>query len=183
MTFGYSNSLGRKVVDGEKTDVEQHHQKNWQPHHTSLARKSLSTTPSWAMTGHRQTQPKPYLRSWLNRENSLANVVKSATACKDMTNLRPSSKRSERCDGKIYVSQRALVNVLPTVLVTIIWSFLPSPASAAPTAEVAKQCIHYSYLIYPFKRPGAVRMSGDRQAYIKDCMEKEGKVPAPAMTH
>jgi hypothetical protein len=54
-----------------------------------------------------------------------------------------------------------------------------SAASAAPTAEVAKRCIHYAYVAYPFKRPGAVPMSGDRQAYIRDCMAKNGDVPAP----
>jgi hypothetical protein len=51
--------------------------------------------------------------------------------------------------------------------------------SAAPSAEVAKRCLHYAYIVYPFKRPGAVRMSGDRQAYFKDCLEKNGDVPAP----
>jgi hypothetical protein len=51
--------------------------------------------------------------------------------------------------------------------------------SAAPSAEVAKRCVHYSYVVYPFKRPGAVPMSGDRQAYFKDCMAKNGDVPAP----
>lgn len=54
-----------------------------------------------------------------------------------------------------------------------------SAASAAPSAEVAKRCIHYAYVAYPFKRPGSVPMSGDRQAYIKDCMAKNGDVPAP----
>jgi len=55
-----------------------------------------------------------------------------------------------------------------------------SAASAAPSAEVAKRCIRYAYVVYPFKRPGAAPMSGDRQAYIKDCMAKDGDVPAPA---
>jgi hypothetical protein len=55
-------------------------------------------------------------------------------------------------------------------------------ASAAPSAEVAKRCLHYAYIVYPYKRPGAVRMSGDRQAYFKDCMEKNGDVPAPTPT-
>jgi hypothetical protein len=56
----------------------------------------------------------------------------------------------------------------------------PSAAIAAPTAEVAKRCLHYAYIVYPFKRPGAVPMSGDRQAYFKDCIAKNGDVPAPA---
>jgi hypothetical protein len=51
--------------------------------------------------------------------------------------------------------------------------------SAAPSADVAKRCVHYSYMAYPFKRPGAVHMSGDRQAYFKDCVAKNGDVPAP----
>ena len=51
--------------------------------------------------------------------------------------------------------------------------------SAAPSADVAKRCVHYSYIAYPYKRPGAVHMSGDRQAYVKDCFAKNGDVPAP----
>lgn len=50
---------------------------------------------------------------------------------------------------------------------------------AAPTAEVAKRCLHYAYVVYPFKRPGSVPMSGDRQAYFKDCIAKNGEIPAP----
>jgi hypothetical protein len=56
----------------------------------------------------------------------------------------------------------------------------PATVSAAPSAEVAKRCLHYSYVAYPFKRPGAMPMSGDRQAYFRDCMGKNGDVPAPA---
>jgi hypothetical protein len=52
--------------------------------------------------------------------------------------------------------------------------------SAAPTAEVAKRCLHYSYIAYPFKRPGAVQMSGDRQTYFRDCISKDGDVPPPS---
>lgn len=51
--------------------------------------------------------------------------------------------------------------------------------SAAPSADVAKRCVHYSYVAYPFKRPGAVHMSGDRQAYCRDCIAKNGDVPSP----
>ena len=53
-------------------------------------------------------------------------------------------------------------------------------AHAAPTAEVAKRCLRYAYTLYPYKRPGAVPMSGDRQAYFQDCMGKNGDVPPPA---
>jgi len=52
--------------------------------------------------------------------------------------------------------------------------------SAAPTAEVAKRCLHFSYVAYPFKRPGAVPMSGDRHAYFQDCISKNGDVPDPS---
>lgn len=54
-----------------------------------------------------------------------------------------------------------------------------SAASASPSAEVAKRCVHFGYVAYPFKRPGSGPMSGDRQAYIKDCLAKNGDVPAP----
>ena len=57
-----------------------------------------------------------------------------------------------------------------------------SIASAGPTVEVAKRCVHYAYVIYPFKRPGSAPMSGDRQAYIKECFQKNGDVPAPNST-
>lgn len=57
---------------------------------------------------------------------------------------------------------------------------LPFSASAAPTAEVAKRCHRYAYVAYPFKRPGAARMSPDRENYFRDCLAKDGEVPAPA---
>lgn len=66
-------------------------------------------------------------------------------------------------------------------LIGAIGLVLSPPASlAAPTAEVAKRCLHYAYIAYPYKRPGAVPMSGDRQAYFKDCLEKNGDVLVPA---
>jgi hypothetical protein len=52
-------------------------------------------------------------------------------------------------------------------------------ARAAPTAEIAKRCVHYSYIAYPWKRPGSGPMSGDRQAYINDCFARNGNVPMP----
>ena len=54
-----------------------------------------------------------------------------------------------------------------------------SGSSAAPSAEIAKRCMRYSYVTYPYKRPGSVRMSGDRQSYFKNCMERDGNVPLP----
>lgn len=57
---------------------------------------------------------------------------------------------------------------------------VPTGAQAGPSAEVARRCMHYSYVAYPYKRPGSVRMSGDRQAYFKECMAKEGNFPEPA---
>jgi hypothetical protein len=56
---------------------------------------------------------------------------------------------------------------------------IPRHSFAAPSAETAKRCMRYSYVAYPYKRPGSVRMSGDRQSYFKDCVEKEGNVPPP----
>jgi hypothetical protein len=65
-------------------------------------------------------------------------------------------------------------------IVTFVTILGLAKVSAAPTAEVAKRCIHYSYVAYPFKRPGAVTMSGDRQAYFKDCIAKNGDMPEPS---
>jgi hypothetical protein len=66
-----------------------------------------------------------------------------------------------------------------SAIVTLAAVLGPATISAAPSAEVAKRCLHYSYVAYPFKRPGAMPMSGDRQAYFKDCMTRNGDVPAP----
>ncbi|MFT4115696.1 hypothetical protein [Bradyrhizobium sp.] len=63
--------------------------------------------------------------------------------------------------------------------VPLVVAINPTLARAAPTAEVAKRCLRYAYVLYPYKRPGAVPMSGDRQAYFQDCMGKNGDVPAP----
>ena len=73
------------------------------------------------------------------------------------------------------------VNVL-AILFALLANVAPVPAraAAAPSAEVAKLCMRYSYVVYPYKRPGSVRMSGDRQNYFKDCVAREGKVPEPA---
>jgi hypothetical protein len=56
------------------------------------------------------------------------------------------------------------------------WEACASP----PSAEVAKKCMHYSYLAYPYKVPGKAQASGDRHAYFKACLEKDGDIPQPA---
>jgi hypothetical protein len=58
-------------------------------------------------------------------------------------------------------------------------TLMPLQASAAPTAEVAKRCIHFAYILYPFKKPGAAPASGAREAYFRDCLNKDGEVPEP----
>ena len=75
---------------------------------------------------------------------------------------------------------RAHVQTLILFLVLACAGLIPTGATAAPSADVARRCLKYSYLAYPYKRPGAARMSGDRQAYFKDCMSREGKVPEPS---
>lgn len=70
--------------------------------------------------------------------------------------------------------------LVTTIGVAAVLCLLPFSASAAPTAEVAKRCHHYAYVAYPFKRPGAVRMSPDRENYFRDCLSKNGEVPTPA---
>ena len=49
----------------------------------------------------------------------------------------------------------------------------------APTAEVAKKCLIYSYRVYPYKRPGSVKGSPARDLYRRDCIAKGGDVPEP----
>jgi hypothetical protein len=80
--------------------------------------------------------------------------------------FRPSGVRGVR----LAILFALLANVAP----------VPARAAVAPSAEVAKLCMRYSYVVYPYKRPGSVRMSGDSQNYFKDCVAREGKVPEPA---
>ena len=71
--------------------------------------------------------------------------------------------------------------IVPVIILAGL-GLAPPCAFAAPSAETARRCMHYSYVVYPYTRPGAVRMSGDRQAYFRDCLAKEGYVPAPSPT-
>lgn len=64
-------------------------------------------------------------------------------------------------------------------LLTCIASGGLSAAVAGPSPEVARKCMRLSYIAYPYKRPGSVKMSGERQSYFRDCMAKEGNVPEP----
>ena len=81
-----------------------------------------------------------------------------------------------------FFRQSGVRGVLLAILFALLANVAPVPAraAAAPSAEVAKLCMRYSYVVYPYKRPGSVRMSGDRQNYFKDCVAREGKVPEPA---
>ena len=77
-------------------------------------------------------------------------------------------------------TSKIAAHLIKAVLIAAVVAIMPAGAFAGPSAEAARRCQHYSYLAYPYKRPGAVRMSGDRQAYFKDCLAKEGNVPEPA---
>jgi hypothetical protein len=72
------------------------------------------------------------------------------------------------------------VNALVLLVIPVALGLDPANVLAASSAETAKRCMHYSYLTDPYKRPGSVRGSGDRQAYFRDCMAKDGNVPPPA---
>jgi hypothetical protein len=66
------------------------------------------------------------------------------------------------------------------VLIIAVDLALSSRTGATPpTAEVAKRCLHYAYIAYPWKRPGAVPMSADREAWFRDCLAKNGDVLMP----
>lgn len=57
--------------------------------------------------------------------------------------------------------------------------FYREAQAEAPSAEVAKKCLHFAYIAYPYLRPGAAPASGDRQVYFKACLEKGGNIPKP----
>jgi hypothetical protein len=71
------------------------------------------------------------------------------------------------------------IEAMAALTILIAAELLPRSAWAGPSAETARRCMHYSYVVYPYKRPGSVRGSGDRQAYFRDCMAKDGNVPPP----
>ena len=70
--------------------------------------------------------------------------------------------------------------LLPAFIVFALVSFAPVDSRAAPSAETAKKCFRYSYIAFPYRRPGSVPMSGDRQAYFKDCLARDGDLPQPS---
>jgi hypothetical protein len=75
--------------------------------------------------------------------------------------------------------KKSRMAVVATALFTCAVSGSLSRAVAGPSPEVARKCMRFSYIAYPYKRPGSVKMSGDRQSYFRDCMAKEGNIPAP----
>jgi hypothetical protein len=72
-----------------------------------------------------------------------------------------------------------LIWLLAGIGLAVTLDLLGNYAFASPSAETARKCMRYSYLVYPYKRPGSVRGSGDRQAYFRECMAKDGNVPEP----
>ncbi|MGX1108795.1 hypothetical protein AB7M47_007178 [Bradyrhizobium elkanii] len=55
-----------------------------------------------------------------------------------------------------------------------------SAAVAAPAAETAKRCLRAAYMVYPYKRPGAVPMNGDRLHFFQQCMAQDDMKSAEA---
>ncbi|WP_244064365.1 hypothetical protein [Bradyrhizobium sp. Ce-3] len=55
-----------------------------------------------------------------------------------------------------------------------------SAAIAAPDAETAKRCLRAAYMVYPYKRPGAAPMNGDRLHFFQQCVAQEGSKSAEA---
>ncbi|WP_349630044.1 hypothetical protein [Bradyrhizobium tropiciagri] len=53
-------------------------------------------------------------------------------------------------------------------------------AIAAPDAETAKRCLRAAYMVYPYKRPGAAPMNGDRLNFFQQCMAQESTKSAEA---
>jgi hypothetical protein len=69
---------------------------------------------------------------------------------------------------------------LLALIVAVNVALSPQAGAEPPTAEVAKRCLHFAYIVYPWKRPGAVPMSGDREAWFRSCLAKNGEVPEPS---
>jgi hypothetical protein len=93
----------------------------------------------------------------------------------------PQSERVRLMQLQLNRSRRGRTHAGLAVLLAALAcaAFSPAGALAAPSAEIARKCMQYSYVAYPYKRPGSVRMSGDRQAYFRDCVAKEGNIPVP----
>ncbi|WP_338831634.1 hypothetical protein [Bradyrhizobium sp. 27S5] len=53
-----------------------------------------------------------------------------------------------------------------------------SAAVAAPDAETAKRCLRAAYMVYPYKRPGAAPMNGDRLHFFQQCVAQGGSKSA-----
>jgi hypothetical protein len=60
--------------------------------------------------------------------------------------------------------------VKPAILLGAIVGMVCYLAAATPSPETAKRCLRAAYLLYPYKRPGAAPMNGDRLLYLKKCM-------------
>lgn len=69
--------------------------------------------------------------------------------------------------------------ILAAVFLALAVSTSMAELPVAPTPEVAKKCMIYSYRVYPWKRPGSVKGSPARGIYMRDCVAKGGDVPEP----
>lgn len=70
-------------------------------------------------------------------------------------------------------------HVLAAVFLALGASIAVAEVPVAPTPEVAKKCMIWSYRVYPYKRPGSVKGSPARGIYMRDCVAKGGDVPEP----
>jgi hypothetical protein len=59
-------------------------------------------------------------------------------------------------------------------------ALLPAVASATPSPQAAKDCLRAAYMLYPYKRPGAAPMSGERLFFFRNCVAKRQEDAAPA---
>ncbi len=58
-------------------------------------------------------------------------------------------------------------------------ALLPTTTSAAPSPETARQCLRAAYMLYPYKRPGAAPMNGERLTFFRNCMANPPSSPTP----
>jgi hypothetical protein len=81
--------------------------------------------------------------------------------------------------GSITRTCGALLFGLAMLTVLATATSMSSSVLASPTAEVAKRCLHYAYIVYPRRRPGAAPASAVREVYFRDCLSKDGEVAEP----
>jgi len=63
--------------------------------------------------------------------------------------------------------------LIASLAIAAFIALVPAATSAAPSPEVAKDCLRAAYMLYPYKRPGAAPMNGERLSFFRNCVAKQ----------